>query len=53
MEDPLLKFTNDTYAKITVFDSTLVDMNLNDLSKYLTGLRIYKTQLTLHMQDVK
>ena len=53
MESPLLKFTNDTLAKIKACTSTLKDMNLRDLSIYLTGLRIYKTQLTLHMQDVK
>ena len=31
MEDPLLKFTNDTYAKINARISSLRDMNLDDL----------------------
>ena len=31
MESPLLKFTNDTLAKIKARTSTLRDMNLDDL----------------------
>ena len=31
MESPLLKFTNDTLAKIKARISTLRDMNLDDL----------------------
>ena len=31
MEDPLLKFTNDTYAKIYDRISSLRNMNLDDL----------------------
>ena len=49
MEDALLKFTNDTLAKIKACTSTLMDMNQRDLSIYLTGLQIYKPQLALHM----
>lgn len=43
MEDPLLKFTNDTFAKIIARTSTLRDMNLDDLQVYLSGLRVYKS----------
>ena len=42
MEDPLLKFTNDIYAKIRARTSTLRSMNLDDLKDYLTGLQLYK-----------
>lgn len=42
MESPLLKFTNDTFAKIIARTSTLRDMNLDDLQDYLTGLGMHK-----------
>ena len=53
MESPLLKFTNDTLAKIKARTSTLRDMNLDDLLDYLTGLGIHKPQLALHIRRVE
>jgi len=42
MEEPLLKFTNETLAKLKNMKINLSDMSLDDLQDYLTGLRLFK-----------